>query len=67
MRIEEIVEIDRPPEEVFSYVTNPENLLLDSCEPLCLVSILASFSYSPGVGQGQCRTSDDLGRASVCD
>ena len=26
MRIEEIVEIDRPPEEVFSYVTNPENL-----------------------------------------
>jgi carbon monoxide dehydrogenase subunit G len=26
MRIEEIVEIDRPLEEVFSYVTNPENL-----------------------------------------
>ncbi len=26
MRIEEIVEIDRPPEEVFSYVTDPENL-----------------------------------------
>jgi len=26
MRIEEIVEIDRPPEEIFSYVTNPENL-----------------------------------------
>ena len=26
MRIEEIVEIDRPVEEVFSYVTDPENL-----------------------------------------
>ena len=26
MRVEEIVEIDRPLEEVFSYVTNPENL-----------------------------------------
>jgi uncharacterized protein YndB with AHSA1/START domain len=26
MRIEEIVEIDRPVEEVFSYVANPENL-----------------------------------------
>jgi carbon monoxide dehydrogenase subunit G len=26
MRVEEIVEIDRPLEEVFPYVTNPENL-----------------------------------------
>jgi uncharacterized membrane protein len=26
MRSEESVEIDRPPEEVFSYVSNPENL-----------------------------------------
>jgi len=26
MRIEEIVEIDRPPEAVFSFVTDPENL-----------------------------------------
>ena len=26
MRVEESVEIDRPPEEVFEYVANPENL-----------------------------------------
>jgi uncharacterized protein YndB with AHSA1/START domain len=26
MRVEESVEINRPPEEVFSYVANPENL-----------------------------------------
>jgi uncharacterized protein YndB with AHSA1/START domain len=26
MRVEESVEIDRPPEEVFDYVANPENL-----------------------------------------